>query len=570
MCGRARGSGGTVKVAELISHCLVAEGVTLAAGLAGQSVGPLLDGIADRPGISLMYARQERVAFDICDGYARATGNPAVAFTDAGPAAANLMGGLVNSWGDSVPVLFLAGHNSSDQIASRQTKEIPFVDLFRPVTKWTTVLADPAQTAGAMRRAFMHMRTGRPGPVAIGVPVDVAEMEADGAGYEPVLSRPRSRGGGDPDGIEEAVRLIASAERPYVYVGAGVLFSEATEDLVRFAELLSLPVATTLNGKSGFPEDHALSLGIGGFVRATYSSLPATAMAEAADVILTIGCGFKQHATRAAPRDGVRHIQVDADPGELNRDRLADIAILGDARVVLRQMADAARAVLAPDRLRRDEGRYAEIARLGERWAAVSRPLLESEEVPINPFRVTAELARLTDPARTVLLHDAGTVRGTTSQHYIAPAPRSFLGFGVQSAMGWSVGAAMGAKKGHPGKLVVAVIGEEAFNETALDIETSVRNDAPVLIVVKNNRSYVDRDGGKSQRLAHARFRRGADIAALVRAMGANAHRVESPDELAPCLSAAIREVENGTTAVVEVLTARVQASLHRLWENPT
>ena len=558
-----------MKVAELISDCLVAEGVTLAAGLSGQSVGPLIDGISDRTEISLVYARQERVAFDICDGFARATGNPAVAFTDAGPAAANLMGGLVNSWGDSVPVLFLAGHNGRDQIAGRQTKEIPFVDLFRPVTKWATVLADPAQTTGILRRAFMHMRTGRPGPVAIGVPVDVARMPAVETAYRPVASKPRSRSGGDPDRIEEAIRLIAAARRPLVYAGAGVLFSEASEDLVRFAELLSLPVATTLNGKSGFPEDHALSLGIGGFVRATYSSLPATAMAESADAILTIGCGFKQHATIAGPGDGVRHIQVDFDPGELNRDGLADVAILGDARIVLRQLADTARSSLGPDRLRRDEGRYEEIARLKARWSEISAPLLESEDIPINPFRVTAELMRLVDPSRTIVLHDAGTVRGTTSQHYIASSPRSFLGFGVQSAMGWSVGAAMGAKKAHPDKLVVAVIGEEAFTETALDIETSVRNDAPVLIVVKNNRTYVDRDGGTSRRLAHARFHRGADTVALVKAMGARAYRVEEPDALAPCLASAIEEVGKGTTAVVEAVTARVPASLHRLWETP-
>ena len=127
------------------------------------------------------------------------------------------------------------------------------------------------------------------------------------------------------------------------------------------------------------------------------------------------------------------------------------------------------------------------------------------------------------------MLHDAGTVRGTTSQHYVAPKPRSFLGFGVQSAMGWSIGAAMGAKKAHPDKLVTAFIGEEAFNETAMDIETSVRNDAPILIIVKNNRKIPDTDGGKSKQLAVARFRQGVDIGALATALGAKAYRVEKP-----------------------------------------
>lgn len=559
-----------MNVAEAISHCLVAEGIKLAAGLSGQSIGPLLDQIAGRTELSLMYARQERVAFDICDGYARATGNPGVVFTDAGPAAANLMGGLVNSWGDSVPVLFFAGHNDRVEIASGQTKEIPFVDMFGPVSKWATVISDPAQTLGVIRRAFMHMRTGRPGPVVIGVPVDVARMDIGDFDYPPVSSQPRSRSGGDPDRVREAVQLIAGAARPYVYVGAGALFSEATEELVKFAELLSLPVATTLNGKSAFPEDHALSLGIGGFARAAYSSLPATKLAESADVILTIGCGFKQHATKVRPAGTVRHIQIDVDPKELNRDHLADVAILGDAKIVLRQLIDAAEGTLDRARLQRVEPRHEEIARLNGQWAEISHPLLTSNEVPINPFRVTGELMKLVDPTNTILLHDAGTVRGTTSQHYIAPTPRSFLGFGVQSAMGWSLGAAMGAKKAHPEKLVVAVIGEEAFNETALDIETSIRNDAPVMIIVKNNRRYVDQDGGKNQRLAHARFHQGMNICALVEAMGAKARRVEQPDQLAGALSSAIDDVKSGTTAVVEVLTTRVAASLHAQWEAKT
>ena len=124
-------------------------------------------------------------------------------------------------------------------------------------------------------------------------------------------------------------------------------------------------------------------------------------------------------------------------------------------------------------------------------------------------------------------------MRGTTSQHYIAPRPRSFLGFGVQSAMGWSLGAAIGAKKAQPDKLVTAFIGEEALNETAMDIETSIRNDAPILLIVKNNRKIPDQDGGKSKKLAVARFKQGVDIGALATALGAKAYRIEKPGDLA-------------------------------------
>ncbi|HWG03632.1 MAG TPA: thiamine pyrophosphate-binding protein [Beijerinckiaceae bacterium] len=555
-----------MKVSDAISQALVAEGVTLAAGISGQSIGHVLDSIAESPSFSLIYVRQERVAFDICDGFARASGKPAVVFTDAGPAAANLMGGLVNSWGDSIPVLFLAGHNDHGSIASRQTKEIPFLDMFRPVSKWAAILETPDQVAPLMRRAFMHLTSGRPGPVVIGVPYDLSSQSVENFSYEPVSARSRVRSGADPAAIEAAIELLANAERPYVYTGAGILMSEATDELVKLAEMMTLPVATTINGKSGFPENHRLSVGIGGFARASYSSLPATKLAESADVILTIGCGFKKHTTRVRPARSTKHIQVDVDVAELNRDGLADVAICGDAKIVLRQLIAAASARQGSKAVGQSEARSQTIAALKSQWDEISAPLLNSDAKPINPFRVTQTLMRVTDPSHTIVLHDAGTVRGSTTQHYVSTRPRGFLGFGVESAMGWTIGAAMGAKRAAPQDLVVAFVGDEAFCETALDIETSVRSDTPILIIVMNNRGFADTDGGKSERLAHARFHRGISGSALANALGAKGFLVEEPDDIEPRLREAIQIVENGLTALVEIRTARVVTSLHSLW----
>ncbi len=242
------------------------------------------------------------------------------------------------------------------------------------------------------------------------MPLDVSKMEVGNFEYIPVSARPRIRSGADPNAVNVAIDLISQAERPYVYVGAGVLFSEATDELVSFAELLTVPVATTLNGKSAFPEDHDLALGIGGFGRASYGSLAATKLAESADVILTIGCGFKQHATIVRPSERIKHVQIDIDPVELNRDHLADVAILGDAKVVLQQLMDSAKSRLPEARLAPVGRRFEEIRTLKEQWAKVCEPLLYSEDVPINPFRVTREFAQLVDPAETVVfLHTGGT-----------------------------------------------------------------------------------------------------------------------------------------------------------------
>jgi thiamine pyrophosphate-dependent acetolactate synthase large subunit-like protein len=555
---------GAMNVAQAMAHAIAAEGVRVAAGIAGQSVGHMVDALAEQPGVKVFYTRQERVAVDICDGHARASGRIAVAFTDNGPAAANSMGGLVNSWGDSVPLLFIAGLTDHAKVRGRQTKEIPFTEVFGPVCKWVATIDQPSQLVEIMRRAFMHLGNGRRGPVVIGLPYDVSSMPAGDFDYKPISATAQVRSAGDPASIERAVALLANAARPYVYVGSGVLWSEASPDLVDLAELLTLPVATTLNGKSAFPEDHPLSLGIGGFAQARYGTSHATTVAEAADVVLTIGSGFKQHATLSSVGKKVHHIQVDVDPAELNKGSIADVAILGDAKLVLRQLIGASHRAVVANQASVRTGRLAAIAALRGKWDEISRPLLDSDEAPLNPFRVTKEIVRAVDAKKTILLHDAGSVRGTTCMHYIAIEPRSFLGFGVQSAMGWSIGAAIGAKAAKPEMLVATVIGEEAFAETALDIETSVRTSTPILIIVLNNRAFTDRDGGVSAKLAAARFHGGVEIVPLARALGAAAWHVAQPEALRDAILEAIEIVKQGKTSVIEVMTRRVRVNLSR------
>ncbi len=544
-----------MNVAETLVQSVVSEKVQLAAGIYGESIGKVVVALANAPKMKLCYTRQERVAVDIADGYARVAGRPAVVFADAGPAVANAMGGVVNSFGDSTPLLFLAGQIGRFAGARRAMKELPMHDVFGSVTKLTATIADPSQLNHVTRQAFVSLRTGRPGPVVLELPEDVLAMEAPEQAYRPVLEPVRS--GGDPRAVESAVRLLAGAERPYVYVGAGILFSSASEELVQLAELLSLPVATTLNGKSAFPEDHPLSLGIGGFSRATYGTLQATRCAQQADVVLTIGCTFKAHTTKAPMPQDVTHIQVDADPSEMHKESRADIAILGDAKLVLRQMIAAARELMPAGRRRPEVA--ARIDRDRQEWLSILKPLVTSPERPIHPFRVTWELSQLLDPAQSIVLHDAGSVRGSTSQPYIATKPRSFIGFGGQSAMGWSLGAAIGAKVAAPDKVVVAIMGDEAFGETALDLETAVRGGVPILVVVKNNSGHRRQDVSDSRRAAliSIRFKEGVDFCALANAVGARASRVGDPEALRGALNDGIESVRDGHSALVEVATKR-------------
>ncbi len=551
-----------MKVADTIVDILVKEGVRVAAGITGNSIQQVAEALARAPEVNVCYARSERVAADIVDGYARVAGEPGVVFTDHGPGAANAMAGIVNSWGDSTPVLFLTGQNPRFEVPGRLYKELAVRDVYR-VSKWTACVLDPSQVEQIFRRAFVHLRSGRPGPVVIELPEDVTHMDAAAIDYTPLPER-RFRSAGNPADVEEAMRILGGAEHPYVFVGAGALFSGATPELVELAELLSLPVASTLNGKSVFPENHPLALGLGAFARGTYGTLQAAEFAEASDVVLTIGCGFKKHVLYGPMPREVVHIQVDVDASELHKESRADIGILGDAKLVLRQMLDAARAILPASRLQPRSGVADRIESLRRQFAMQSNPMLTSDERPINPFRVTHELNQLVDPDHTIVLHDAGSVRGTTCQHYVATVPHSFIGYGVESAMGWTLGAAIGAKLAAPDKLVVAVTGDEAFGETAIDLDTSVRVGAPFLTILKNNQTDRAGEMRGSPNLGALRGTRGGDYTGLARALGIQAVRVEDAEDLPMALSTSIEHVQAGRGALVEVMTKRVQPSFLR------
>jgi acetolactate synthase I/II/III large subunit len=545
-----------MNAAQAISKILVSEGVRVGAGIGGQSIERLANVLVSETDINLCYARQERVAVDICDGYARVSGKPGIVFTDHGPGVANTMAGIVNSYGDSIPLLLFAGVNRRFEVPRRGQKELAIEDVFKSVTNWTATIVDPSQIEDVLRRAFVSLRAARPGPVVVGIPYDLCAMEAPEFRYRGAPERIRSAG--DPQAVESAVRALANAKHPYVCVGAGVLFAEATQEIVELADLLTLPVASTLNGKSGFPENHPLALGKGGVTRATYATLQATRFAQEADVILTVGCSLQRHAFLDPIPDGVTLIQIDVNAYELCKEAPADVAILGDAKLVLRQMIDAARAVLPAGRLQPRNDVVQRIDRVRREWLEFSMPILTSDEAPINPFRVTWELCQLVDPAKTIVLHDAGSVRGSTCQHYVATVPHSFIGFGVQSAMGWSLGAAIGAKLAAPDKLVVAFTGDEAFGETALDLETATACAIPILMIMINNRAYQDRAA-----IRKAKIKPVGDYCALARALGVHAQRVEEPNALRATLGEAIKHVRSGQSALVEVITKRVATSLY-------
>ena len=547
--------------ADALVKCLQAEGVQFVAGITSGSTMEISDALLAAPEIRSILTRHERVAGDMADGYARLSGEPGVCLAVMGPGASHIFASMAQSYADHVSVLALLGQTTRARLGARATQEMHLQDAFRTVTKWESTINMPRRVPEVMRRAFNHLRNGPSGPVMLEIPSDVMLEEFDDEifAYEPVAGlryRPEAAA------IEEAAELLVSAQRPIIYAGAGVLKAQASPELLQLAEMLSIPVMTTLPGKSAFPENHPLALGLGGYPVGQLSTAHALKFGAAADLVLALGNSFGDQATRVKPWPaGVKLIHLSVDYADINHQYRADVPLVGDAKLAL---ADLVAAV--EDRL--PEGKQGlrpavtdAIAKAKREWLESWLPKLTSDEVPLNPFRVTWDFMHLVDRTRTILTHDAGEVRGHACHHYEAVIPNGFVGWGTQSEMGWSLGASMGMKLAHPDKLVANIMGDGSFGMVGLDLETAVRNRIPILTLLYNNSAMgivmdIQKQGFGSR---YTMVDLGGDYVAVARALGAHAERVRTPDEIVPALQRAIAATEDGVPALVEFVTKRLE-----------
>ena len=546
--------------ADAVIQCLQAERVPFVAGITSGSTMELSDALLAAAGIRSILTRHERVAADMADGYARATGEPGVCLAVLGPGAAQVFGGLAQSYYDAVPVLALLGQTPRRTTGTRDTQEMPLGAIFDPITKWRGYVNFPDRVPEFMRRAFHALRSGPTGPVMLELPADVAleEFPDEQFDYQPVRDAPRSRPAADD--VERAADLLLAAERPLLYAGAGVLWSRGHEELRQLAELLAAPVMTTIPGKGALPENHPLSLGIGGFPISSLGTSMAHHFAERTDCLLAIGNTFSGQATMRQPIGRpVNIIHSHIDYQEVNRIYQADVGLVGDARLTL---ADLIAAV--NDRLSAPRDAVpvmAEVAECKQAWLQAWHSRLTSDEVPLNPYRITWDWMHLVDRTQTMMLNDAGAVRGHLCHHYECLIPGGFLGMGNQSEMGWSIGAAMGAKFAFPERLVATVTGDGSFGMTGMDLETAVRYQIPILILLYNNQSMgivMDiQQRGFDERYTMVELT--GDYVAIARGLGAFAERVERPEQIVPAMQRAIAATREGHPAVLEFMTRQLE-----------
>jgi thiamine pyrophosphate-dependent acetolactate synthase large subunit-like protein len=537
---------------EAVAEVLVREGVEVVFCLPSNA---LIDEAAAR-GIRPIVGREERSVINMADAYSRMHDGRriGVCMVQHGPGAEHAFGGIAQAYADSVPVLFLPSGMARPRLGVRTTFDA--VTAYRPVAKWSSRFNTAASVPHQLRRAFQQLRSGRPGPVVLEMPADVVTEEFDAGlfGYTPP-ARPRSQA--DPAEVARAVDLLLAAERPIIHVGQGVLWARASAALVEFAELAEAPVMTTYTAKSAFPENHPLALGCGGvaITPQIHELLPD------ADLIFSVGASLARTLASFPIPAGKTMIQATNDPDDLSMEYDLAVGLVGDAALVLGQLCDQLRSRASGRAGGRDSGRdrrgvRERVAQARERAASEWAAKLTSDEVPVNPLRVVAEVIAATDPDQTVITHDSGYPRDHLAPHYVSTVPRGYLGWGNSTPLGSSIGLALGAKAAAPGKTVVAFLGDAAFGQSGLELETSVRCGLPLLCVLVNNSEMGNYE--KLQPIAQEKFgikHLSGRYAEVARALGADAERVERPEDLAPALRRALAAVGAGRTVLLEVIT---------------
>lgn len=537
-----------MKVAAAIAQILKREGVE---SLIGYPVNPVIEAAAGAD-IRTIIVRQERVGLHMADAVSRqSSGRKIGVFAlQHGPGAENAFGGIAQAYSESVPIVVLAAG-----YARRLNNYGPFFNAYlnyQHITKWIEQLNCPDATPDVMRRAFSQVRTGRPRPAVVEIPVDVFPEEVpEPFSYQPTF---HTRSGPDPRAVADAAKLLVDAKRPVIYAGQGVHYAQAWDRLRELAELLEAPVVTSLQGKSAFPETHPLAAGSAG------RSIPKTVFhfLQNADLIFGVGCSFTTSNFATPMPKGKTIIHATLDPADLNKNVIAQHALIGDAGLALDMLAAEVK-----DRLRgKPRGRAAavadEIRGVEAEWLAEWMPKLTSTDAPLSPYRVIWDLLHTVDVANTIITHDAGSPRDQLSPFWKTVTPLSYIGWGKTTQLGYGLGLAMGAKLARPDKLCINVWGDAAIGMTGMDFETAVRERIPILSVLLNNFSMAMELPVMT--VATEKYRStdiSGNYADMAKAFGGYGERVTRPEEIVPAIKRGIRKTQEGVPVLLEFITGK-------------
>jgi len=530
--------------ARAVIESLYRENVEVIFGYPGGQVLPLYDELYDA-NIRHILVRHEQAAAHAADGYARATGKTGVCLATSGPGATNLVTGIATAYMDSIPIIAITGQVPRSLIGYDAFQEANITGITLPITKHNYLVQDTKDLPTIFKEAFYIARTGRPGPVLIDIPKDVQNEiiefeypeEVKLRGYKPTFT-------GNEQQIKKAASLILKAEKPIFYVGGGIIFSNACEELKDLAETILAPVATTLMGMGAFPSAHPLSVGMLGMHGTRYANYAI----QESDLIIAVGVRFDDRVTGKissfAPNAKIIHIDI--DPAEIGKNVRVDVPIVGDAKNILKSLARYVKI----EQIKTD----AWIRKI-DAWKK-EYPLTYKKDNLLRPQFVVEQISEVCPDA--IIVTEVGQNQMWAAQFFNYKNPRTFISSGGLGTMGYGFPAAMGAKVGKPECTVIDIAGDGSFQMNSQELATVVQNDIPVIVAILNNGTLgMVRQWQKlffNRRFSATCIQGSVDFVKLAEAYGALGLRATKKSEVKDVI---VEAVKSGRPTVIDFVVEK-------------
>ncbi len=513
--------------AEIVIECMKEQGVDTIFGYPGGTILNIYDALYKHGEIRHILTSHEQGAAHAADGYARSTGRVGVCFATSGPGATNLVTGIATAYMDSIPLVAITCNVGTSLLGKDSFQEIDITGVTMPITKHNYIVKDVTKLADTIRKAFAIAKSGRPGPVLVDITKDVTANETE---YEPQKPAPieRVKDTIREEDVEKALKMIANAKRPFIFVGGGAVLSDAAREVTELAEKIQAPVCDSLMGKGAFSGEHSLYTGMLGM----HGTKTANFGVTRCDLLITIGARFSDRVTGNTQRFAKRAkiLQIDVDPAEINKNILVDGSIIGDVQEVLKVLNPRLEQMEHPEWLE-------EIQSLKNKY-----PLRYEEDKLTGPY-IIQELYRVTG-GDAIVTTDVGQHQMWAAQYYKYKNPRTFLSSGGLGTMGYGLGACIGAKVGNPDKVVVNIGGDGCFRMNLNELATAARHKIPIIQIVVNNhvlgmvRQWQTLFYG--QRYSSTVLDDGVDFVKVAEGLGAAGFRVCKREEMGPALEKAI------------------------------